>query len=273
MKMTTRLIATILIGTAVSAATAATISTPLTDQQQALLQQHVPLGLPSSGELLFREGYVLSHNNWLKIPNWVAYKLDPRKLKRLGRSEDFRPDLELKLWQRSELSDYRRSGYDRGHLAPAADMKTSTAVISQSFLLSNMAPQQGVHFNRGIWEHLESSVRDWSSSRQELWIITGPAFLPKDGGKKMEFELIGSNRVAIPTHFFKIAIDKKPDGTYSAISFLLPHERIQDESRLAEFIVSIDEIEKATGLDFFELLDDAEEARLEAAQAPVMWSK
>lgn len=242
----------------------------LLEPNRAKIEEQCPFGLPSDGQVLFREGYILSHNNWLKIPNWVAYKLDTARLKQMRRSDDFRPDLELRPWQRAELSDYRGFPYDRGHLAPAADMKISTRALSESFFLSNMAPQVGPGFNRGIWKDLETLVRDWASPRGELWIITGPVFMDSNGDGIMEFKLIGKDHVAVPTHFFKIVIDKKPDGSLDTLAFVLPNEKVEGGD-ISEYISSIDDIERLTGLDFLAVLPDDIEEALESRVTDRVW--
>jgi len=237
--------------------------------KKLLVEKHLPFGFPSTGELLYREGYILSHNNWLKIPNWVAYHIDKGCLDaKLGRSDDFRPDTSLKEWQRAELEDYRRSGYDRGHLAPSADMKCSEEMNSDSFLLSNMAPQIGIGFNRGIWKDLEDKVRDWARTRKDVYVFTGPAFDPVGG--EMRFRLLGKDRVAVPTHFFKIVIDRKGPGQVEAIAFLLPNQKLP-AGDLKGHLTSIEAIERMTGLDFLEKLPDEEEDRVESMPAKEPW--
>lgn len=237
--------------------------------RKSLVEKHLPFGLPSTGELLFREGYVLSHNNWLKIPNWVAYRVERACLDaRLGRGDDFRPDTSLKAWQRAGLDDYKRSGYDRGHLAPSADMKCSAEMNSESFLLSNMAPQVGIGFNRGVWKDLEDKVREWTRSRQDVYVLTGPAFDPS--GDEMRFKLVGKTRVAVPTHFFKIVVERKSPDRVEAIAFLLPNKKLPGRD-LPKYLTSVEAIERMTGLDFLDELPDEEEDRVESAPAKGLW--
>lgn len=252
-------------------ANGATVSSLSTDERQALIDSHLPFGLPSTGELLFRDGYIVSHNNWLKIPNWAAYRLDASRLDQgVERPDDFRPDKELKGHQRSELSDYRGSGYDRGHLAASEDMSVSTAIISSSFLLSNMSPQQGVGFNQHIWADLEANGRKWAARRGLAWVITGPVFQPASDNKSIRFGLIGKHRVAVPSHFFKIFISKKSDDSLDTISFMLPNKKISNRN-LKPFLTTIQEIEDLTGLDFLSSLPDDEEKEIEGWESPDLW--
>lgn len=241
----------------------------LTDAQEVELKEHLPFGLPSDGTLLFRRGYVVSHNNWLKIPNWTAYHVSSTTLEgTVKRENNFRADPELKPWQRAEPADYRRSGYDQGHMAPAAAMKRSTSAMSESFLLSNMAPQVGVGFNRGVWRILEDKVRDWAVARGDGYVFVGPVFKDIDG--VMQFKLIGKSRVAVPTHCFMILVTKDQQGKLDAIAFMLPNAKGKEDD-LVGYTVSIHEIERLTGLDFLDQLPDDQENELEAKRSEELW--
>lgn len=241
-----------------------------TDKEQAFLDKHSPFGLPSTGEILVRDGYVLSHNNWLKIPNWVAYQVSTSSVRGLAeRKNDFRADPELKPWQRAEPADYKKSGYDQGHMAPAAAMKWSARAMSESFLLSNMAPQVGVGFNRGAWRILEDKMRQWAVERGGGYVIVGPAF-NGDADGNMKFRLIGRSKVAVPTHCFMILVCKNKDKKLETIAFLLPNQKLK-ENELAQHIVSIHDIELLTGLDFLNKLPEEEQDELEGGREKELW--
>lgn len=229
---------------------------------------HTAIGIPSEApHLLCREGYALSHDGKLKIPVWVQYHLTAEKAQGGGvkeRSNDFRPDMELPEGERSELEDYRGSGYDRGHIAPAADMKWSPKAMSESFLLSNMTPQVGKGFNRGIWAKLEAKVRLWAIERGEVYVISGPIFTK---GAEHYGETIGPDHVAVPTHFFKIVYDPR---LKEAIAFVLPNHELKAKD-LPEYRVSIDDIEKETGLDFLNKLDKKVEGEVEGKVVGMWW--
>ena len=128
---------------------------------------------PISGEqIVYRSGYSLSYNEDHEQANWVAYTLTAVHARgTVKRINDFRVDPEIKTGSAS-LSDYKGSGYDRGHLAAAADMKWSKKVLSESFYMSNMSPQNP-SFNRGIWKRLENQMRQWALDEQKLHIVTG----------------------------------------------------------------------------------------------------
>ena len=202
--------------------------------------------------ILCRDGYLLSHNNERKVPDWVLESLVPERFQGSGDRDrsQFAPDPNLPQGQRAELTDYAGSGYDRGHMAPAADMKYSQAVMDQSFYLSNMAPQVGIGFNRHIWARLEDQVRIWTERRGKLVVITGPIF----GADR-----IGQNGVALPTHFYKIVYEP---ARRRAIALMLPNEKIRGND-LRPFVISIDDIEEFTGLDFLPDLPDSVEPRIE----------
>ena len=226
-------------------------------------REHVKYGAPSlEPVLLCRLGYAFSHDADHKVPDWVAYHLTRDKI--LGtypRSNNFRPDPDLPRGERAELKDYRRSGYDRGHMAPAAAMKWDQLAMSESFLLSNVAPQIGIGFNRGIWRVLEKKVRDWTTQRGELYVVTGPIYAWN------EIETIGPDQVAIPTHFYKVIFDPV---RIEAIAFILPNQKLSSDD-LPTFIVSVNQVEAETGLDFFPKIEDSVEDLVEARVQEGLW--
>jgi len=185
------------------------------------------------------------------------------------RSDDFRPDPELPVGKRAELIDYKNSGYDRGHMAPAADFTRSDSAMSETFLLSNMTPQRS-HLNRGVWEHLEEQVRTFTQNRGSIWIVTGSLFIDESGRRCGPFAWIGPDSVAVPTHFFKAILSELASGTHEMFAFILPNwsSGLSDPTR--NYLVSVDSVGKVSGLDLFDALPDSEEAGLEAKVA-VEW--
>ena len=147
--------------------------------------------------------------------------------------------------------EYTRSGFDRGHLAPAADMAFSKQTMLDSFLMSNMSPQLP-GFNRGIWKRLEELVRAIALKEKEIYVVTGAIFPPVS-----EAKYLPSGKITIPKAFYKVIYDLTPP--VKMIGFIIPH-RSSDQA-LQVFAVSVDEVEKQTGLDFFsQLPDDLEES-------------
>jgi endonuclease G, mitochondrial len=230
----------------------------------AVNSEHIIYGLPGTREtILYRKGYVLAHDNKKKVASWVSYHLtDAYLVQAVPRSNDFRPDLDLPKGQRSELVDYRRSGYDRGHLCPAEDMRRERQTESETFLLSNMAPQVGVGFNRGLWMRLESKVRQWAKKRHNIYVITGPIYAEKD------YRTIGPDKVAVPTRFYKIIV-ARAGSSIDAIAFIMPNKNL-GATPIKNYISTIDEVEKETGLDFLRELTAEVQAKLEARKAE-MW--
>ncbi|QHT65644.1 DNA/RNA non-specific endonuclease [Rhodocytophaga rosea] len=214
-------------------------------------------------QIVRHQAYSLSYADEFEQPYWVAYQLTASEVK--GKSErenDFRPDPDVKTGSATP-DDYRGSGYDRGHLAPAADFKFSNKAMSESFFMSNMSPQ-APEFNREIWEHLESRVRSWVKKDQVLYVVTGPVL-------KGKMSYIGRrNKVAVPPMYFKVILDLyQPD--VKAIAFLMKNEGSNEP--LESFAVTIDEVEKETGLDFFPLLPDDMEQKLESSLTISDWFK
>ncbi len=220
---------------------------------------HVAFGLPGTeDQLLCREGYAVGYDYDRKVPSWVAYHLTQESVgKKHKRSNRFKEDEEIPESYRSTLSDYKRSGYDRGHMAPAATVDFSAASMQESFLLSNMAPQLP-GLNRQGWRYLEESVRDWTEVRGDLYVVTGLLF---EGA-----EITIGNRLAVPSSFYKVIFDPAhSDG----IAFIVPHRNVS-KTELSNFIVSIDNVEARSGLDFNSLLPDAIEADIED-DIELMW--
>lgn len=226
-------------------------------------REHLKFGVPgSSGDLLCKTGFALLHNPVRKTADWVAYRISADRLPgEHSRSDDFRPDPELAPGSRAELADYKRSGFDRGHMAPAAAMKWSREAMTDSFLLSNMAPQVGNKMNRGIWRILEEKVREWAAARGELYVFTGNIYDTPDP------QTIGANRVAVPSHCYKVIFDPVQ---IEAIAFIVPNARSEID-QLPGFIVSVDEVESRTGLDFLSAMDDNIEAIVESSITGDMW--
>lgn len=237
------------------------------------IAEHLPYGFPNRENILYRTGYLVSSNDRRDVPNWVCYHLTAAYLAAgVGRTNDYRPDPDvLDGDDRADLSDYRGSGYDRGHLAPAADMARSRITMSESFLLTNIAPQ-APGFNRGIWKRLETEVRGWAVVRGDINVCTGPVYLDDDGDGVVEFDVIGRGQVAVPDAFFKIVVAREDSGL-DVIAFILRNRRYPHGANLADFIVSVDEIESLTGLDFLSRVHDDVEEKIESERAGELWRK
>lgn len=214
------------------------------------------------GQQLTRHfAYTLLYNEKHEQAAWVAYQLTKNETVRVyDRSNDFNEDPLIASGSATDF-DYKRSGYDRGHLAPAADMGWSATAMRESFYYSNMSPQDP-GFNRGIWKRLEEQVRDWAWENEVIYVVTGPVLtsnLPN----------IGSNGVSIPSYYYKVILDYSQPSV-KAIAFLLPNQ--SSTAGIQTYVVSINEIEKLTGIDFFPTLPDLQEEQLENQQCEACWT-
>nr|WP_321377248.1 DNA/RNA non-specific endonuclease [uncultured Bacteroides sp.] len=212
-------------------------------------------------QIITHAGYTVSYNPEWRIPNWVSYELTRNETEgKLDRSDKFVIDPIVKGVCPSN-EDYKRSGYDRGHMAPAADMKWNSTVMKECFYYSNMCPQKH-SLNAGRWKTLEEKVRDWAQEDSAIVIVCGPIV---DKG----YSTIGNARVAVPQRFFKVILApflKKP----RAIGFIMKNEK--EELPLSSYAVSVDRVEKITGLDFFSALPDDVENSIESSNSTYGWS-
>ncbi|KAF9249612.1 hypothetical protein DTO027I6_4300 [Penicillium roqueforti] len=206
-------------------------------------------------------------------PSWVAEHITPESLginNADRKKSTFFEDTTIPGMFRAKLSDYFRSGYDRGHQVPAADAKWSQEAMDGTFALSNMCPQVGEGFNRDYWAHFETFCRDLAKRYPSVRIVTGPLYLPHrdpDGKWRVNYEVIGNPpNVAVPTHFYKVIYAE--DGTNSPTSkvalgaFVLPNARIANDKRLTDFEVPLEAVERASGLEFGSKLDLSRRRRL-----------
>lgn len=208
-------------------------------------------------------GFTLSYLPKFKLSNYVSYPLTKTMINgKFKRTDNFLEDPNVRNSQK--LEPYRRSGYDRGHLAPAADMSYSEDAMRESFYMSNMTPQVP-EFNRGIWSQLESTVRNFANKEGLIYVVTGPllydfkAYLKK--GTKDE--------IPVPKYFYKVIL--KEDGDNSkAIAFLLENKD-DNNTDLKKYVTTVDKIEELTDLDFFYKLNDEIENMVESKSNPSLW--
>jgi endonuclease G len=204
-------------------------------------------------------GYSLSYNSKFRQANWVAYHLTKSKtIKKFDRSDKFIADPLIK--KSDNAIDYNKSGFDRGHLCPAADMGYSNITMQESFYYSNMSPQVP-GFNRGIWKELEEQTRNWAIEYDSLYIVVGPIF-----SDSMKF--IGPHHIAIPNAYYKVILDKHK-GKEKMIGFVMKNE--SSNNSLQSFVFTVDSIEILTGLDFFSVLEDPLENKLESLVLVNSW--
>ncbi len=211
-------------------------------------------------EIVKHSGYVVSHNSKWKLPNWVGYELTATKAKgTFPRSGNFKPDPHVK-GDKARVDDYKGSGYDRGHMAPAADMKWSKEAMRESFYLSNICPQSP-SLNRGDWNELENKVRQWALRDSAIVVVCGPV-VPQSPAT------IGGSKVAVPEAFFKVVLSPYSE-TPSAIGFVMPNSKTNNP--LHSYAMTVDEVEVLTSFDFFAALPDSIEDTVEAEYNLSYW--
>jgi endonuclease G len=209
-----------------------------------------PLPLPGE-EIFTHTAYSFSYNEQHEQANWVAYMLTKTHLgDGVERSNRFLED-PLVLSGTATNADYAKSGYDRGHLAPAADMSWSLQVMQESFYYSNMSPQLP-GFNRGIWKKLEEQVRAWALQYDTLYVVTGPIL-------EAGLLTIGSNEVSVPKAYFKALIAPQQQ---KGIAFVMPNAK--SDAAVLAFSLSIDALEAKINRDLFYQLPDQLEHKMES---------
>lgn len=203
---------------------------------------------------LKRTGYTASYNKDYKTPNWVGWELTRKETTgQEERKNRFLPDPDVPA-PRAEHDDYTNSGYDRGHMAPAADMKWSPKAMEESFYLSNICPQDQ-KLNRDDWSDLEESCRGWAKKYGTVYITCGPIYDRKRPRR------IGKNKVAVPDRFFKVILIYNRKNPI-AMGFVFDNKA--HHQPLRHYMVSVDDVEAITGYDFFAKLPDEVENRIEA---------
>lgn len=225
---------------------------------------NIHYGYPGGkGIVLTKQFYVILFDTTTLVPEWVAYHLTKENLQgKANRKDNFRPDPDLPEGKRSELEDYKKSGFDRGHMAPAADFKRSDEAMSETFFLSNMAPQQP-KLNRGIWSKLEDQVRSLAETHGSIWIFTGPLYLDSLDHRIAPKEHIGPHNVAVPTHFFKAILCEHPDGQHEMYAFVMKNQLEKLPGTSKDYVATVRRVEELSGLNFFHRLPDDEEKLLE----------
>lgn len=207
-----------------------------------------------SDRVITHKGFTLSYNYDLKIPNWVAYELTAKKVEgTVPRYDKFKPDPMVPQNVTATTNDYKHSGWDRGHMAPAADMKWNEQAMRESFYLSNICPQNH-NLNGGVWKDLEEQVRDLATQKGRIFIVCGPIVDKKH-------ETIGENKVAIPKAFYKVLL-QEDNGEIHTIGFV--YENKSGRKPMSTYAMTVDEVEELTKIDFFPSLPDKIEKKTES---------
>ena len=219
--------------------------------------------LPTSttNQIVHHQNYSLSYSEEHEQAEWVAYELKESQLSSVNHKRPyFEIDKAVKTGA-ANWRNYKKSGYDRGHLCPAGDRRFSKEAHDETFLTSNISPQNHA-FNAGVWNRLEQKVRYWAKKNKGVFVITG-------GVLKNGLNSIGDENVSVPEQFYKVLLDNTK-GEIKILAFLLPHE--DSKLPLYKFVVSVDTIESLTGIDFFPQLEDNIEDKLEKSNSYKSWS-
>lgn len=239
----------------------------LNSKETAIIKELTFNYLPTStsNQVIYHDYYTLSYREKHEQAEWVAYELKPEFISKLNRKRPYFIYDSLVKTKSANYRNYKKSGYDRGHLVPAGDMRFSLNAFNDTFYTSNISPQNH-DFNAGIWNRLEQKTRYWTKKYGTLYVITG-------GILEGKLKTIGKEKVSVPELFYKIILDYKPSivtNKIKAIAFLM-RSKDSDEA-LYKFVVPIDEIEKLTGIDFFSDLPNDMENALESSSDYKDWS-
>ena len=245
---------------------------------------HFPWGLPGNTHLLHQREFIISYDRERRVPIWVGYRLTAQALVKAPRKNSFRTDPRVADDESSSCDDYQKNRdekitlFDRGHLAPNADMLRSPQAQAYTFYLSNMAPQFSP-FNQHLWAHFEALVRNWTKSRKVLYIVTGSVFDRDGDGQPDPLPLTQfmtpTVRVGIPTHFYKILLHENDGGKLEALSVLVPHEQktpANHDAHLKTNLVNIEKIEKVTGLTFLPDLSAGAQESIKKPTPTSLWA-
>lgn len=222
-------------------------------------EEHLKFGQPDCAEpLLDKKYFIVCYDRSHKIPAWVGYALtkDEAGTNATSRVGSFRADRALPKGERAENADYSGSGYDKGHMAPAGDFTRSVTAMKSTFVLTNAVPQRG-GVNRGRWRQLEAAVHELAVARGTVWVFSGPVF----AGKR-PVRTIGADKVAVPTHTYKVVLCVNGDGEKEMYGFVMPNIA-RPSGDLGSYTFTIAEVEQLTGLNFYSALPADEQKRLE----------
>lgn len=220
--------------------------------------------LPTSttGAIVEHVYYTLSYSEAHEQAEWVAYSLDKSHLRKNDFKRPYFVEDRDVTTKSADWRNYKKSGYDRGHLCPAGDRGFSYDAFHETFLTSNISPQNH-EFNSGVWNYLEQKTRYWAEKYDGVYVVTGGVL---NNGLKG----IGYENVSVPEEFYKIVLDVS-HGNYKAIAFLIPNQPTNQS--FYDYVVPIDVIEAKTGIDFFPKLSEKIEKKLESTIDIQAWGK
>jgi endonuclease G len=237
------------------------LANPINENCPQFVYAGAPVSVLQETQYLCKTNYAVHYRYDTKTAEYVVEHIRLENITGPAkRKDDFRPDPKLERKHQSTLQDYAQSGHDRGHLAAGANNNGNDQIMSESFFLSNMVPQNPNH-NRGIWRILEERIRDLVIEGKDIYLITGTVY---DTG----FKTLGSNKVGIPTQLWKVVVDKKGQ---KGIAFLIPNQPVPIAD-ISKYVVSIAEVERVTGLNFHPNLA-SNLSSIETKVDPSAWGK
>lgn len=217
--------------------------------------------------------YLYDKSNYTAL--WSAYPLTSDSGSADSTTWNFNPDLpqncQINVKSSSYATNYGNSNYDRGHQVPAADRKQNSTVRSQVYWLTNQTPQlKG--FNGGVWNSLENAVRGQATQTDTVYVVTGSTFRKVGGSETVKYltsTSVTPERVPVPNYYWKVLLKVRRDSqnqitAASAIGFWFDHQTYETGTAYSNFAVSVDEIERYTGFDFFVNLPDNLESSCES---------
>lgn len=213
-------------------------------------------GIPNNLATLHYSNHILQYDFQKRIPLWVSEHIT--KDTSFGSADrqqcNFKPDNNIPEKFRSRNEDYLNSGYDRGHMMPAADVRADQEAMSETFLLSNIVPQNSEN-NQGFWSRMEIYCRSLLKKYSDVYIISGPLFLPTEALNSKEqvvtYKVIGTNHIAVPTHLYKVVLAENNGKPVSIAAFVVPNKEINDEATLKGHQMPLERLEKLSGIEFF----------------------
>lgn len=213
-------------------------------------------------QIIVHEGYTIGYNTQWCIPNWVAYEITSKEAQGQvpRKGHDFFTTDPMAQGPVVSYYDYSGSGYDRGHMAPAGDMKWSVKAMEESFYMSNMCPQNG-NLNGGDWRILEEKVRTWAIQYGSLYVVCGPIVSDTSA-------TIADGKIVVPDSFYKVIIRKTKEGA-EAIGFIYKNEA--GHHPMSSCAMSVDSVERVTNIDFFSTLSDNVETKAEGTATLHSW--
>lgn len=233
-------------------------SPPYTETKTTIPKDFWPSS--TTAAVVQHDHYMFSYSEDHEQAEWVAYLIDRSHLTYDDRKRPyFIQDPKVKTAS-ADWRNYKGSGYERGHLCPAGDRRFSEEAYNETFYTSNISPQIR-DFNGGIWNRLEQQIRSWAKRDGPLIVVTA-------GVLSEDLPTIGKEEVAVPQYFYKI-VAKGEEENLQVIAFLIPHKKLDVD--IKDFVVSVDQIEELTGIDFFQGLPNELQDKLESTVSTKGW--